>query len=64
VNAGIDPAKAELAKHNVSYDPHIFDGAGHGFLRAQNGNANATGNLKATEQAWPLTVEWLKKYTK
>ena len=43
------------------YDPHIFDGAAHGFLRAQSGNDGA--NLRATQQAWPLTVGWLRKYT-
>ncbi|HEY7187605.1 MAG TPA: dienelactone hydrolase family protein [Vicinamibacterales bacterium] len=43
------------------YEPHIFDGAAHGFLRAQSGNEGA--NLRATQQAWPLTVGWLKKYT-
>jgi len=51
VNAGIDTAKAELAKRHVTYDPHIFDGAGHGFLRQQAGNEQAPGNMKATEQA-------------
>ena len=64
VNGGIEGAKAGMAKAGATYDPHIFEGAGHGFLRAQNGNQNATGNMKATEQAWPLTVDWLKKYTK
>jgi carboxymethylenebutenolidase len=43
------------------YEPHIFDGAAHGFLRAQTGNDGA--NLRATQQAWPLTVGWLRKYT-
>jgi carboxymethylenebutenolidase len=64
VNAGIDTAKAELAKHTVSYDPHIFDGAGHGFLRQQSGGEQAPGNMKATEQAWPLTLDFLRKNTK
>jgi dienelactone hydrolase len=43
-----------------TYEPHIFDGAAHGFLRAQTGNDGA--NMKATEQAWPMTVAWLRKY--
>jgi carboxymethylenebutenolidase len=43
------------------YEPHVFDGAAHGFLRAQTGNDGA--NMRATQQAWPLTVGWLKKYT-
>jgi carboxymethylenebutenolidase len=63
VNATIEPAKTELAKHHVTYEPHIFEGAGHGFLRQQSGNEQAPGNMKATEQAWPLTLEFLRKYT-
>jgi carboxymethylenebutenolidase len=63
VNANIELAKTEMAKAKASYDPRIFEGAGHGFLRQQAGNANAPGNLKAAEQAWPLTVEFLKKHT-
>lgn len=43
------------------YEPHIIDGAAHGFLRAQTGNNGA--NMTATEQAWPMTVAWIKKYT-
>jgi carboxymethylenebutenolidase len=42
------------------YEPHVFDGAAHGFLRAQTGNNGA--NMRASEQAWPLTVAWIKKY--
>ena len=43
VNSTIDGAKAELAKRNVTYDPHVFDGAGHGFLRQQAGGEQAPG---------------------
>lgn len=64
VDSGIPLAKTELARLHDTYDPHVFDGAGHGFLRAQGGNPNAPGNLKATEEAWPLTLAWLRKYTK
>jgi carboxymethylenebutenolidase len=64
VNATIDPAKQELAKKHVRYEPHIFEGAGHGFLRQQTGSEQAPGNLKATQEAWPLTLEFLRKYTK
>ena len=45
-----------------TYEPHIFEGAGHGFLRQQTGANGA--NMKATEAAWPLTVAFLTKYTK
>jgi carboxymethylenebutenolidase len=64
VNSTIDAAKAELSKRGVTYEPHIFDGAGHGFLRQQTASDQAPGNPKATEQAWPLTLEFLRKYTK
>ncbi len=64
VNSGIEGAKAKLAEKKVTYEPHIFDGAGHGFLRQQAGSEQAPGNMKATEQAWPLTLEFLRKYTK
>ena len=58
VDATIEPAKAALAKSGVTYDPHVFEGAGHGFLRQQSQRAN----LKATEKAWPLTVKFLHKH--
>ena len=63
VNGNIPVAQAELKKRNVTYDPHTFEGAGHGFLRQQAGSQNAPGNMKATEQAWPLTLEFLRKHT-
>jgi carboxymethylenebutenolidase len=64
VNATLDLAKTELAKRNVPYEQHFFEGAGHGFLRQQAGNQNAPNNMKATEQAWPLTLEFIRKHTK
>ncbi len=64
VDAGIDKAKAELAKKNVTYDVHVLDGAAHGFLRQQGGVPNGPNNKAASEQAWPLTLEFLRKYTK
>ena len=64
VNANIDFAKGELSKRKVSYDPHIFEGAGHGFARQQQGGPQAPGNMKAIEQAWPLVLEFLKKNLK
>jgi carboxymethylenebutenolidase len=57
----VAPTEAKMKALGKTYDPHIFDGAAHGFLRAQTGNDGA--NMKATEQAWPMTIAWLKKYT-
>jgi carboxymethylenebutenolidase len=60
VNATVPTAETEMKKLGKTYEPHVFEGAGHGFLRQQ---AQPDGNMKATEQAWPLTIEFLKKYT-
>ena len=62
VNATIPPAEAEMKKLGKAYEPHIYDGAGHGFLRAQEDREGA--NLKATQQAWPRSIEFLRKNLK
>lgn len=59
VNATIEPAKQALGTGR--YEAHVFAGAGHGFLRAQSGQNGA--NLRATEQAWPLTLAFLRMHT-
>ena len=64
VNSTLELAKTELAKKNVPYEQHFFEGAGHGFLRQQNGTAQAPGNAKAAAQAWALTLEFLRKHTR
>lgn len=60
VNATIDTTQSEMKKLGKVYDVNIYDGAGHGFLRNQTGRDGA--NLKATQQAWPKTVEFLRKH--
>jgi carboxymethylenebutenolidase len=61
IGSTIAATEAKMKELGKTYEPHVFDGAAHGFLRAQTGNDGA--NMKATQQAWPLTVAWLKKYT-
>jgi carboxymethylenebutenolidase len=61
VNATTQPASVEMSKLGRTFDIHVFDGAGHGFLRAQDGRDGA--NLRASEQAWPATLEFLRKNT-
>lgn len=58
VNATIEPAKAILKAAKASYEPHVYEGAGHGFLRQQEGRDGA--NRKATEKAWPRVVAFLR----
>jgi carboxymethylenebutenolidase len=60
VNATIEPAQASLKKQEKSYEPNIYEGAGHGFLRQQEGREGA--NAKASAAAWPKTVAFLKRY--
>ena len=60
VNATIAPADSVLELRGKTYDPHIFEGAGHGFLRAQSGQEGA--NLRATQAAWPLTISWFRRH--
>jgi carboxymethylenebutenolidase len=62
VNSTIEPAEKTLKKAGKEYTPHIYDGAGHGFLRQQDGQNGA--NLKATQQAWPATIAFLRAKTK
>jgi carboxymethylenebutenolidase len=59
VNATIDETKKILADAGKSYTPHLYDGAGHGFLRQQADRNGA--NKKAAEAAWPETISFLKK---
>lgn len=58
VNATIEPAKSEMDRLGKPYVPNIYDGAGHGFLRAQNDRDGA--NMQASQQAWPATVEFFR----
>jgi len=62
IGATIPATEEAMKKLGKSYEKHIFEGAGHGFLGSQAGSNGA--NLKASEQAWPLTVDFLKKHLK
>jgi carboxymethylenebutenolidase len=59
VNATIPAAEAEMKRLRKFYEPNLYEGAGHGFLRQQDGKEGA--NLRATEQAWARTVAFLRE---
>jgi len=59
VNKTIPAAETEMKRLGKSYQPEIYDGAGHGFLRAQEARDGA--NMRASEQAWPETIGFLRK---
>jgi len=60
VDATIPPARAALEKRGRSYETHVFEGAGHGFLRAQ-GERNGA-NLRAATEAWPRAIAFLRSH--
>jgi carboxymethylenebutenolidase len=57
INATIPATDSAMKRLGKSYEYHIFDGAGHGFLRGQE---NSEANAKAALEAWPKTVAFLK----
>jgi carboxymethylenebutenolidase len=61
VTSTVSPTAEKMKKLGKTYDPHVFEGAGHGFLRQQDGQNGA--NQKAAGQAWPLTIKFLREHT-
>lgn len=58
VTSTVEPTSEAMKALGKPYEPHVYEGAGHGFLRAQEGRDGA--NQKAADQAWPRTVDFLK----
>jgi carboxymethylenebutenolidase len=59
VTQTVEPTAAAMKEAGKTYEPHTYDGAGHGFLRQQTGR---DANLKAAQRAWAETVSFLKKH--
>ncbi|WP_428937025.1 dienelactone hydrolase family protein [Fontivita pretiosa] len=62
VNATLDQTTADMTKAGKTFIKHIYEGAGHGFLRQQSGQNGA--NLKASQQAWEQTLAFLNQHLK
>jgi carboxymethylenebutenolidase len=60
VNATIPTAQEALAELGKTYEVEIYDGAGHGFLRAQDDREGA--NMRASEQAWDRTIGFFREH--
>jgi carboxymethylenebutenolidase len=60
VTSTVESTAAKMKELGKSYVPHVFDGAGHGFLKNQATEAN----YKAATEAWPLTIAFLTKNLK
>lgn len=60
VNATIEPAAKEMKKLGKVYEVEIYEGAGHGFLRQQEGRDGA--NIRASQKAWSRMLGFLRKH--
>ncbi len=60
VGATVEPASVEIKKLGKTFEYEMYEGAGHGFLRAQSDRNGA--NLRATEKAWPRMLAFLRNY--
>jgi carboxymethylenebutenolidase len=56
VNATIDPSKALMQKHGKTFEPVIYEGAGHAFMRLGEEQNPTEANRKARDEAW---TRWL-----
>lgn len=61
VNATIEPAQQVLGPRGARYEVEIYDGAGHGFLRAQDHEERGAANTAAANAAWPRTVAFFRE---
>lgn len=59
VNSTIPTARQKMDELKKPYIVKVYEGASHGFLRQQEG-----ANLKAAEDAWPATIQFLREHTK
>lgn len=58
INATIPATDSAMKRLGKTYEHHIYEGAGHGFLSGQEGQNGA--NLTASQQAWPRTIAFFK----
>jgi carboxymethylenebutenolidase len=62
VDATLPDTRATMKKAGKRYDPVIYEGAGHGFMRAGEDPSNTVGaNKKAHDEAWQRWLLLLKK---
>lgn len=58
IGATVPVTQDAMKKLGKSYEVHTFEGAGHGFVFSQAGANGA--NLKATQDAWPLVLQFYR----
>lgn len=65
VTATVEPTKKQMAELGKTYDPVVYEGAGHGFMRSgEDPNNKVEANVKAREQGWAKVKDTLAKLSK
>lgn len=60
VNTTIPATDSLMRSLGKTFEHRVFEGAGHGFLRQQEGQEGA--NMRASEAAWPRTIAWFRQH--
>jgi carboxymethylenebutenolidase len=61
IDATLPDTQAAMKKAGKIYDPVIYEGAGHGFMRAGEDPSNTVdANKKAHDEAWQRWLSLLK----
>jgi len=60
VTSTMPTVRDSMSALDKPFEPVVFAGAGHGFLRQQSGQDGA--NMKATERAWPRTIAFFREH--
>ena len=60
VNATIEPSRALMVKHGKTFEPVIYPGAGHAFMRLGELPDATEANRKAHDEAWTRWLSLLK----
>ncbi|MCI0485065.1 MAG: dienelactone hydrolase family protein [Blastocatellia bacterium] len=61
VNATIPKSEGLMKETGKRYEPVIYEGAGHGFMRAGEAPNASEANKRAREEAWKRWMDLLKK---
>jgi carboxymethylenebutenolidase len=61
IDATIPGAKDDMKALGKTYEPVVYEGAGHGFMRAGEAPDASEGNRKAREEAWARVKKLLKE---
>ena len=63
VDATIPQATEEMKQLGKTYDPVIYEGAGHGFMRAGEAPDATEANKKARDESWVRLKKLLKQHS-